>query len=43
MLEGVKNLHANIEQWEGEVDSPFDAEVYRFHLAASEARERMRD
>jgi DNA-binding transcriptional MerR regulator len=38
MLAGVKNFHENIEQWEGEVDSPFDAEVYRFHQAASEAR-----
>ena len=41
MLAGVKNFHENIEQWEGEVDSPFDAEVYRFHQAAAEAREKM--
>ena len=41
MLEGVKNLHENIENWEGEVDSPFDAEVYRFHQAAAAARDRM--
>jgi DNA-binding transcriptional MerR regulator len=38
MLAGVRNLHENIEQWEGEIDSPFDAEVYRFHQAAAEAR-----
>jgi len=42
MLEGVKSFHDNIEEWDGEVDSPFDAEVYRFHIAAHEARERMR-
>ena len=42
MLAGVQNLHENIEQWEGEVDSPFDAEVYRFHQAAAEARAQMR-
>ena len=42
MLEGVKNFHDHIEEWDGEVDSPFDAEVYRFHIAAHEARERMR-
>ena len=42
MLEGVRNFHERIEEWGGEVDSPFDAEVYRFHQAAHEARERMR-
>ena len=42
MLAGVKTFHDNIEQWDGEVDAPFDAEVYRFHIAAHEARERMR-
>ena len=41
MLEGVRNLHANIEEWEGEVDTPFDAEVFRFHQAAQRAREAM--
>ena len=41
MLAGVKNFHEHIEQWEGQVDSPFDAEVYRFHQAAAEAREKM--
>ena len=41
MLEGVHNLHENIEAWDGEIDSPFDAEVYRFHQAAAEAREKM--
>jgi DNA-binding transcriptional MerR regulator len=42
MLEGVKTFHDNIEVWDGAVDSPFDAEVYRFHQDAHEARERMR-
>src|SRR6478735_8800120 len=42
MLEGVNTFHDNIEVWDGAVDSPFDAEVYRFHQAAHEARERMR-
>jgi DNA-binding transcriptional MerR regulator len=42
MLAGVKSFHDHIEEWDGEVDSPFDAEVYRFHIAAHEARERMR-
>ena len=42
MLEGVKTFHDSIEEWDGQVDSPFDAEVYRFHVAAHEARERMR-
>ena len=41
MLEGVKRFHDNIGEWDGEADSPFDAEVYRFHMAAHEARERM--
>jgi DNA-binding transcriptional MerR regulator len=41
MLAGVKNFHEHIEQWEGQVDSPFDAEVFRFHQAAAEAREKM--
>ncbi len=38
MIEGVKNLNNHIEEWEDEVDSPFDAEVFRFHQAAAEAR-----
>lgn len=41
MLEGVKNLHENIEEWDGEVDSPFDAEVFRFHQAAAAARQKL--
>ena len=41
MLQGVHNLHENIEQWEGEVDYPFDAEVFRFHQEAARAREAM--
>ena len=38
MLEGVKSMHENIEQWEGEVDYFFDAEVFRFHQQAARAR-----
>lgn len=41
MLEGVMIFHDKIEEWDGEVDAPFDAEVYRFHVAAAEARTRM--
>jgi DNA-binding transcriptional MerR regulator len=40
-LRGVKNFHENIEQWEGEVEYPFDAEVFRFHQEAARAREAM--
>jgi len=39
MLAGVQNLHEHIEEWEGEADYPFDAEVFRFHQAAARARE----
>jgi DNA-binding transcriptional MerR regulator len=42
MLEGVKTFHDQIDEWDGEVDSPFDAEVYRFHIAAHAARERLK-
>ena len=38
-LEGVKNFHDHIEEWDGEVDSPFDAEVFRFHQEAERARQ----
>lgn len=41
MLEGVQTFHANIEEWDGQVDAPFDAEVYRFHIAVHQARETM--
>lgn len=41
MLRGVKNLHENIEEWEDEVDYPFDAEVFRFHQEAARARDAM--
>jgi DNA-binding transcriptional MerR regulator len=40
-LRGVKNFHENIEKWEGEVEYPFDAEVFRFHQEAARAREAM--
>ena len=39
MLEGITKMHENIEEWQGEVDNGFSAEAYRFHLAASKARE----
>ena len=42
MLEGVMNLNAHIEEWQGEVESDFSAEAYRFHLEAHKAREEMR-
>jgi hypothetical protein len=41
MLQGVHNLHENIEPWEGDVEYPFDAEVFRFHQRAYRAREAM--
>jgi len=41
MLEGVMNLNAHIEEWQGEVDSDFSAEAYRFHIEAHKAREEM--
>jgi DNA-binding transcriptional MerR regulator len=42
MLAGVQNLHEHIEEWEGETDYPFDAEVFRFHQQAARAREAMK-
>lgn len=39
MMAGVRNMLDNIEQWDGQVDPGFDAEVYRFHQEASRARE----
>lgn len=42
MLEGVKNLHENIEEWAGEADNPFSVEAFRFHQQAHAAREAMR-
>lgn len=42
MLEGVMNLNAHIEEWQGEVESDFSAEAYRFHLEAHKAREEMK-
>ena len=38
-LEGVGNMHEHIEEWDGEVEAPFDAEVFRFHQAAQRARD----
>ena len=42
MLEGMHNMLENFEQWAGEADPGFSVEAYRFHLAAHEARERMK-
>jgi DNA-binding transcriptional MerR regulator len=39
MLAGVHNFNEHIEEWEGEADAPFDAEVFRFHQEAWRARE----
>ncbi len=38
-LEGVSNMHEHIEEWDGDVEGPFDAEVFRFHQAAQRARD----
>lgn len=38
-LEGVSNMHEHIEEWDREVEGPFDAEVFRFHQAAQRARD----
>ena len=43
MLEGVKNLHENMEDWQGEVDNGFSLEAYRFHQDAHAAREAMKN
>jgi DNA-binding transcriptional MerR regulator len=42
MLAGVQNLNNHIEEWEGDADPGFDAEVFRFHQAAARAREAMK-
>jgi hypothetical protein len=42
MLEGMMNMLGNIEEWQGEVDSDFSAEAYRFHIEAHKAREAMK-
>lgn len=41
MLAGVQAFHERIEEWDDEVESPFGAEVYRFHQAAARARAEM--
>lgn len=43
MLAGVRNLYAHIEDWEGQADPGFDAEVFRFHQAAARVREAMKE
>ena len=42
MLDGMKAMLGQIEDWAGEVDPGFSVEAYRFHQAASEARAKMR-
>lgn len=42
MLDGVSSMNEHIEDWQGEVDAPFSAEAYRFHIAAHEAREKIK-
>ena len=41
MLEGMKNLHQHMEEWQGDVDNSFSVEAYRFHQEAYKAREAM--
>lgn len=41
-LEGINNMHEHIEEWDGAAESPFDAEVFRFHQAAQRARDAAR-
>ena len=41
MLQGIKKMHENIDEWQGEVDNGFSAEAYHFHVAASQAREEL--
>lgn len=38
-LEGIHNMHEHIEEWDRTAESPFDAEVFRFHQAAQRARD----
>jgi len=38
----VQNLNNHIEEWEGDADPGFDAEVFRFHQAAARARAAMK-
>ena len=42
MLEGITKMHENIDEWQGEVDNGFSAEAYHFHVAASNAREKLK-
>ena len=41
MIEGMRTMNERIEEWEGEIDTPIDAEIYRFHQAAAKARDAM--
>ena len=38
-LKGVSQMHEHIEEWDHQVEGPFDAEVFRFHQAAQRARD----
>jgi len=42
MIEGVKNLHEHMEEWQGDVDNSFSLDAYRFHQEAHKAREEMK-
>ena len=42
MLAGVSHMHEHIEEWDGSMDQPFDAEVFRFHQEADKARRAMK-
>jgi DNA-binding transcriptional MerR regulator len=42
MLEGVKNLHEHMDDWQGDVDNSFSLEAFRFHQEAHKAREAMK-
>jgi len=43
MLKGINKMHENIDEWQGEVDNGFSAEAYHFHVAASRAREELKN
>lgn len=43
MLEGINKMHENIDEWQGEVDNGFSAEAYHFHVAASKARDELKE
>jgi len=38
MREGLRNLYAHFDEWQGEVEPFWDPDVFRFHQAAAQAR-----